>query len=455
MNFSDAFLYAFGTLFIIGFGLWATVGIAVIFQEKRDDNKVFVTTIVGLILTFMALVWFFSTYRCEIEPFTSNSLTSLESYIQNTQINNKQQMYAFLNEIGGRFSNEGGENEQPYGTLIQGFSERQQRNPEQSNDMLNALSDLVGIPTETAENIAREYAAQSGFNAGTTDVFVNILAYNITRTRVESIEESFSVEQEAELINTVQTAYLGNNTDLLKFMKEVQSMYLRSNDSTDKHVGTLMSPFIVYLTMQPTAAVAIRNALNFTSGNPALAVVTTVRRFANVVNMSPENTIKLRNAMVDQVLKARHGPVSLDPVLKGAPYIKSRVPWAPTGLRETFSTAAKTQLSRIVRTAYVPDNKSALNLMRKVGHFYINNGDIHEKNVGAEIMQMVIWLESRPQEQVLLRRALVYPRSNPAFTLNSLIVQYTDFTDKSFEVKNQLNGVLVYDLIQMRHGPRY
>ena len=435
-------------------GLLGIVGIVHYFRTVLTENQTVAIVFIGVIVILSLIIWVLLQAASYEEGFTSNELSDLQNFIQNTTIDNKNQMYSYLNEIGRRFENEGSENEQPYGPLIQGFSVWLQQNPEQGDDMLNALNDLVGIPTETVEDIAREYTTQSGLNAGTTDVLINILAYNITRTRVESIE-SFSNEQEAELINTVQTAYLGNNNDLLKFMKELQAMYLRSADPQDKEVGTLMSPFIVYLTMQPTAAVAIRNALNYTSGNPELAVVTAVRRFANVVNISPENTIKLRDAMLKQVLKARHGPVSLDPVLKGAPYIKSRVPWAPTGLRETFSTAAKTQLSRIVRTTHVPDNRSALNLMRKVGHFYISNGDIHEKRVGQEIMEMVNWLESRPQEQILLRRALVYPRSNPAFTLNSLIVQYTDFTDKSFEVKHQLNRALVYDLVQIRHGPRY
>lgn len=443
MKFGTALSYGIASILIAAVTFFGTY-VAVDINKKEGIRTIVSIVIVGFIVSVLCVAWFLSTFKCptSTEGFTPNSLASLESYIQNTEIYNKQQMYAFLNEIGNRFSNQGSPEEKPYGVLIQGFSSWLQKNPEQGNDMLNTLSDLVGIPTETASNIAREYANQTGLSQENTGVLINIIAYNIVRTRVEAIE-NFTNEEEANLIQVVQSAYLGENTDLLKFMKEIESLYQQSSDPEDKEIANLLGPFIVYLTMQPTSAVAIRNALNYTSGNPELAITTAVTRFANMANIDTAEANKLRNAIINHILKSRHGAISLEFVPHGA---------GPTGLRETFSTSEKNELSRMVKTAYITDNRSAVNLMRKVGIFYQQNG---EKKIGKEIIEMVKWLETHPKEQTLLKRALTLPRSNPAFTLNSLIVQYTEFNDKSFEIKHQLNGVLVYDLVQMRHGPRY
>lgn len=386
------------------------------------------------------------------ELFSTNQLKSLKQFIRTTKITNHQEMYKYLNTIGDRFAKQGDQNEAIYGSQIKNFASWLSDNPGSADDFLNALNNLTGIPTETAQDIVNVYAKDNGLDIGATSVLINIIAYNIVRTRVEYISESFTSEEQVKLVNLVKTADIPNNEHLLALLKEVQDLYLRSSDPNDKEVAGLMSPLLIFLTMEPTSAIAIRNAMNYTCGNPPLAVETAIARYGNAAKVPSRDIQILKNAFLNEILKARQGPMPLNPALQNAAPVPSM---APTGLRETFSTAAKTQLTRLVKHAYIPDNRSAVGLLRKLATFYIENGSFDEKATGQEIMQVVQWLEKMPREQTLLREALTKPNSNPAFTMHSLVRQFVEFNNKSFEVENKLSGVLVFDLVQMRHGPRY
>lgn len=412
-----------------------------------------------LVLFAVLLIIFFVQSQTK-DSFSTLQLVDLQNYIQTTPVQTKEEMYNYFDVIAGRFAAEGDPDERQVGPLLYDFNNWLKQNPEPANDMLDALNDLTGIPTRTAQDILFVYAKQVGLNPGESNILLNALAYNIVSTRLVAIQESFGTEtltqdEEARFLKLTQSQYLPDNNALLKFLSEIEDIYAKSGDtSTAKE----MSSFNVYLTFNTTDATAIRNALNFASGNPKLAIYNAIQHYANLVKLSKSKTGRLQDAFLNDILKARLGPVSLNPLLKHAPDTPYKTPWAPTFLRrlsESFSTAAKTQLSMLVQRAHIPDNRSALNFLRKVANYYIQNGDVHEAQVGREIHNLAVWLESRPQEQTLLREAMNYPNRNPAFTMRDLINQYTQFTDRSFEVQESLNRALIYDLVQLRHGPRY
>lgn len=344
---------------------------------------ILITTIVNIIIGFFVVNYYINKKIEEIENIPSKLIEG-------------SKIYDYLKEIGKYNIKDR--------VLVENFSSWL------TNENIDILSNLTGAPT--TQEIAKKYATQNGLDEEGSVILENILMYVVTRSRAKLFGESFSPEKEAIMLNTVQTAYLNNNDDLFNFLNDLQSMYSQSDN---KEISNKLISFITYLSIQPTSAVAVRNALNYVGDNPQLSMITVINQFGNATNVDPK---ELHNIMINQILVSRQ--------------------------QENFSTLSREDLERIVKTTYITNNKSSLNLLKKIGRFYTNNNE----PIGQDIMNFIKWLESNPSHQDILTDSLINPSSN----LSSLIDKYAS---KSSNIKNKLNSALVYDLNRMRYGSRY